>query len=1322
MARALSELTLDEVVAVLIGGEAVALADRSELTLDNADSRTLLAFYNRDRSSYWNPDKDTAIREGEIDKLLEALERPYIAPPLPRAVAQGLQRWRLIKIEAHRFRGLHRHCGDQGRDPKPFVHDVAGDVTLFRGFNGAGKTSLLNAVCWCLTGVGYHAQALPSSPHDLIDVQVQPDDGQPGATPATFKMPPLVPIPTDEELALTGGEPKVDTWVRLTFRSLVAPTRVVEVERKLQKTPKGKLEVPVSGLEDLGLGDLALQAGTTMPAIAAAMRFGDKTSLSQAVATLTGLRPLAAFGSRCENVHDRLTDKFTKAATTERDNAAADVRNQIITLQDLVEAHSGVPALGMVMVPDLAAPDAWKQGIANAKQALDTAEAATKTDAELLLGVLPRHSNDADIQRFVADIDAATALIGGTALKALPSWDKAVKLGQLAEDVLAAAETQIASVVDEARQVHHSLADKRRAGRIRLYALVAKWHEEHYPGQAIHACPVCGTELVDGADVPPDALLDMEVVTALENCRAADAAALKTAKEWERDKAREFVTQLPDGLRAFATSALPQTALQLYGDALAKELFSTDMDMPQSMRPLAKNVASIWSSAIAGAAPMPNAYDTDLPDDIPNNEGLRNNLVNIERAIRIARYRTANSEFIRQAIKRTLNEMQDLDELGVAQKPLKEQLAILKRFAQSSTSFRAVRRQVVQIDTNCQIWAAKLERIGKLARAATAIQPFMALPALVHQQVGGLIEHLNSRATHWATLIYRPQFNGAPSYAGLDPDHADTFMLLATNGKHRVAAHHIMNASALRAFLWSFVLALWEQIWARSGGISCLLMDDAQDLLDPANVANMAAAIPKILEAGINPLVASNDFAFLASVENHVRAGNGRAGAPQVDAWEFSAISRSKATATMTPLLDEVRERFRRWQTNENDPELSRQFAYPVRVRIETKLWDLLGDDPVVLQDPTLHDLMGRISTMRRNGEVPFNEEPFRRLVELPCLQPGASFRDVINKAHHGRADQVTPGEAAIVAEHHDIVLKAIDACWTTYARHMRRLPPEEGDLSAGAKAPAPPAAITFTNTNFPIIGNLAAHGIGTALVDLEAATASFQLETLGDIALYTLRANTLGMVALQGQTLIVSLSEQPRHGDLAVVQTAGRTYARRIGIDRRDPSRIALETLQSTANVPPTHFVMQATSRVLKIIGVLFDNTQSGHGQDEAILTDVSQIIKQVTGVAQVVGDSAFPLANDGHHVLIGPAGPLDALVGRIVAVIAHDDPDFPQRRGFLKRLSKPMPGHRNIHYLENVGLFGEGEYVQFPVNATLVPGVPLVDQIWRVHGVLFR
>jgi hypothetical protein len=116
--------------------------------------------------------------------------------------------------------------------------------------------------------------------------------------------------------------------------------------------------------------------------------------------------------------------------------------------------------------------------------------------------------------------------------------------------------------------------------------------------------------------------------------------------------------------------------------------------------------------------------------------------------------------------------------------------------------------------------------------------------------------------------MYRAQFIGAPSCIGLDPEQS--FTLLAARGNHAVAAQHIMNTSALRAFLWSFVLALWERTWLHSGGLSAMLMDDLQDFLDPANVENLAASIPAMLDIGINPLLASNDFRFISSVEAYI--------------------------------------------------------------------------------------------------------------------------------------------------------------------------------------------------------------------------------------------------------------------------------------------------------------------------------------------------------------------------------------------------------------------------------------------------------------------
>ena len=159
MSIEIADLTLDEVVQHLAAGNALLVSDGVDFSLPLQDSRTLLLFYNQNRQAYWNPDKDTSILDGEIDRLLEALDKPAnTIAPATRPTGQQ-QRWQLVEITVHRFRGLHRHCDDKGGDPKPFTLELSRHATLFRGFNGAGKTSLISAVCWCLTGYGHRSQA-----------------------------------------------------------------------------------------------------------------------------------------------------------------------------------------------------------------------------------------------------------------------------------------------------------------------------------------------------------------------------------------------------------------------------------------------------------------------------------------------------------------------------------------------------------------------------------------------------------------------------------------------------------------------------------------------------------------------------------------------------------------------------------------------------------------------------------------------------------------------------------------------------------------------------------------------------------------------------------------------------------------------------------------------------------------------------------------------------------------------------------------------------------------------------------------------------------
>lgn len=1319
MAQRIADLTLDEVILHLIAGDALQVTGGTEFSLSSPDSRAILAFYNQDRRTYWNPEKDPTIQDGEIDLVLDALDTPHKAATASARPATTLQKWRLVKVVAHRFRGLHRHCAAAGADPHPFELELAAHASLFRGFNGAGKTSLVSAVCWCLTGYGHRSQGLPSVLHEPIQVQVRADGGD--AKDKNFPLPVIVPIPTEAELLSVDGVPKVDTWVRLTFRSLI-DDREVEVERRLERDGKRAFKTTATGLDKLGLPNLALQVGTLMPGIAAATRFDDKTTLSQAVSTLTGLRPLAHFGKRSERLHDRLANKYPKQASEGKTTCEITAGQQLQTLADLLKDGEGLPNLGCVVAPNDAKPDAWKGGLDEAENRLKAVETKAAADALLILGSLPPLTADADVLRFGTALTTAANCFSPAALKGLPSMQLSSKLGEMTAEHMADAESVLQAIEAEAKALVAHLSDTARADRLRLYGLVAKWHEGIHPGEPLTDCPVCSRDLNQLGAIPQDALLDRSVAEALNQARTADAAMLKTAAEWERDAKQALRGRLPATVQLFAEQEVPDDLAVLYEAALSKEVFALT-EFPAMLKKMAPGIAALCRAGWKDAPPRDPLPGASLPPEIPDNEGLRMAIKNVRRAVQLARYRAAHATFAKTAMTDVLRADKDETSLAANCRSIDGQLVVLKAYRDAATVFAGIRRQLAQIKETCEKWAKLKVRIEKLARAAKAVEAFVRFPSLVHDQVAGLIADLDTQASAWARLMYRPSFLQAPAYAGLDQMKSDTLSLLASQGGHLVEAHHIMNASALRAYLAAFVLALWQQIWSRTGGLSTILMDDPQDLFDPGNVANLAAAVPHMLATGMHPLIASNDFGFIPTIEAFVAAYQGGSGSYHCETWEFSPISASKCTASLASVADEARTRCQHWQkTDPNDTALARSFVYPVRVRIETKLWDLLASDPSALKDPTLNDLLGRIANARNRGERPFNEDPFQRLLDLPLLRAGAPFREVINKAHHGRADQISPVEADVVRQGYEDVFSAIDACWLSYARFMRRLAPEQA-ITEAQKTTSALTVVSLPSKPIAVVGRLAAREVGAALTSVEDAIETFDLASLGEVSLFTLRAPTLGLVAFPGQTLIVSTGADVKNGDFAIVQAQGKTYARRIGIDKADLSRIALETMPSAnPHGPPTHFVQRSSTTLSKIIGVLFDETTPAKSQDEAVFLPGSPVLSQVVAAAVVSGDSAFPVALDRGHVLLGRPPDLSLLSGRILAVVAQADERSADYFAYLKRLGKPMPGTASVFYLENVGQSGEGEYVQFAAGgAAPVAGIPIVQQHWKVLGSIF-
>src|SRR5258705_14004627 len=109
-----------------------------------------------------------------------------------------------------------------------------------------------------------------------------------------------------------------------------------------------------------------------------------------------------------------------------------------------------------------------------------------------------------------------------------------------------------------------------------------------------------------------------------------------------------------------------------------------------------------------------------------------------------------------------------------------------------------------------------------------------------------------------------------------------------------------------------------------------------------------------------------------------------------------------------------------------------------------------------------------------------------------------------------------------------------------------------------------------------------------------------------------------------------------------------------------------------ANSRVPQTHFVQRSGATLNKIVGVLFDETVPAKSQDEAIPATTSAILSQVVAAAVGAGDSAFPVAADKGHVLLGRAPGISPLGGRILAVVTRRDVRWSEPFPYLKRVGK--------------------------------------------------
>ena len=1334
----LENYSLDEIVRLLMAGTPVHRAKGTPFRFDTSDKRKAFAFYSRNRE-LWRSNR--TVQAKEVESLLKALEEDLPADTaMPPHGTTDKPVWHLERVEIHRFGGLHRHVGPNGEDPEDFVVEFDKEITLVSGFNGAGKTALLSAIIWCLTGKALRSQHMPQQIHEPMAVKWT-DAGEEASEGEDIHpeiaVPPLVPVPAAEDLVKLGDKPKLDTGVRLTFRR-EDTGEIHHVARQLEVLGK-KLAAPVEGLDVLGLSALAIEVGTLMPGVAAQMRFDEKTDFTQAVSQLTGLKPLQELGRRSERLVNRLRKAEKKATGERRDEKLNQFKTQLQTLNDGWAEHSDLGEPQEILLPgevverkeegsDSTYKINCRSTLAASRAGLQDMQSVMSRDLEKILG----HGIELTAQRQVDSIthvlDNAADRLKGGALRELPTVALLLDLGGIPDNEAALAIRAVQGIRERSHALSEKLKDEQQAARWRLYSRVAAWHRDNHPDEDFSSCPVCGTDL---ESVPGDALLDISVREALEQCRETDSGIAKTVAEWEHDESAGLLDALPTSVRGYADKTLPSTLLAMCRQGYVEELLGHEA-FAGKLKELQESGKAVWDIA-TGESRLPEAprpVESDLPAMLAGGK-LQKRLSAIAHGLMLRAHQKSGGDALKSILARYIGTVTPVGE-GVEpasaggasldgekewrpeRASLREQIESIRRAVQNAMPIVSLIRQLDNLETVRQEWDAQANRLLLLARAADAVEPYLAFPELVYERVSGLIETLDRDTAGWLSRIYRPHYRGGPSYGGFEPDEDSRFGLRAGIGDLRVPAHQVMNASLLKACVWAFLFALWEHVRKHSGCISCVLLDDLQTHFDPINSENLAAVVPQMPTHGMRPLIVSNDVRFVASIQDKLPSS-----ATSSSTWtaqRIDPVSSSKLTASLSPAIEEIRERRDRWKEDDNNVPKAQDFVKCVRVDMENRLWNLLATDPLVMHSPTLGDLLGQLRHARNGGERPFDERPFEKLLSHPALRETDSFYRIINKAHHRPLD-ITPQDAADVYSTYEHVHGILRSCTASYARFLGRLAHEDHEIVL-TDAPAAPTVVSMSDAKLSVLGRLAARS-GSDILAVAEDSEKFEIESLGPVALYAVRGSTLGLVALAGQVVVVSLDREAYQGEAVVALHGEKAYARRFHRDRRHLSRTILAADSSgSANVPPAILIPTAATRVMPVIGVLYD-AQTIPSPDEAVAVKSSEILDRKLVAARIVEDSAYPVICNGDMVLMEEIeemsqATMENLEGRIVALTARNGGES---FGYLKRLGQRIGD--GIRIYENIGLNGQAVCVA-DGESVATGKLPCLERLWRVHGFL--
>lgn len=1301
--------TLETLCDALVSGHPVGIDDGKEFRLVSKEARSIFNWYLQNKLKWAGTNKIE-----DVKKLAEQLKSPPPTKPIKHFEKTESKKrcLHLKRVSVHRFGGIHRY-GTLDRAPKDFEHNFDKPVTLLEGKNGSGKTSLLNAIVWCLTGHIYRSQRPPETIDSGIDIFLEESDDVQNSLQNTATA--ITPIPDGKIFRRVGNVPfPLDTWVELTFDDDDGK-EVGTLKRSLTRTPRGKIQVESPVFSSFGLDPIAWEIGTKMPGLIPYIQLRSKSDLGKALTSLTGIRPLEDLVKHARKSKEKLEKELPQECATEISQLDDEFKRVYEQLKTLIQGTPGI--LPPADLQNLDIDKNINNKLKNLRRFFEKLHSEALQDCQKILG----EGFDANDQNNRTDIlenaGKALGLLDTANLTRLSSAKRLIDLKSLTDQELINTENLIKKLFEEAKEIEALSQKPDHAARERLYAQVAIWIKEHKHETTI--CPICTETL----DQKKDKVTGKRIVEHIKDHLSKNKDYLaKTLVAWGGSCER-LLAGLPNTLYLETTKDLPEKPSDLIYSAFGEELFESAI-FQKSLLPLKNSTQEKLKKEIATLPEYEKQNPPYFSDTLLQNcNKLCKMIERVNKAISFARWRKSSDNECKKLFTSVIGTQKSADsekEHEISKNlewSLMDKLNALQKIVNNATPVTEALIKVKALRNKVELRRKNERKIKLYSKAATAIDSLLEINKLVELQVNSLIKKLSARTIEWKKCLYQPAFIGAPEVIGTEVTTDGSIEIEAKIGNTRTSAHHISNSSDLRATLLALLLAFWEYLLKERGGISLILLDDLQELFDKNNRRRLANSIPQIVEAGGKLVVTTNDHIFGRRVAHACGFDGDKS---KIDRFRVHPLTSIRDHIELGLFVEEIEAKRKEFEKpeNENKNEPAQEYINKLRIYIEEQLTDFFNDvHPGVPTNPTLSDLINALKSRQKAGQEVFCSEAFKNLLSCPDLQPQSAFVDLMNRSHHSDASDITYKEVSDIRGDCIHVRKLVDQAHEEYELWMQRDFREQI-----AAKPSMPQSIKTLNFNVPLLKNLAAATSEKAFSQTIDEGDKFSNASIGEHAIYVLNTNNFGFAATKNYRVIVGLDDRPIADNSLVIALHGeKVYARRLLRYDSDPTIIGLSTeVQNPLDRPLSLLLPAEEVRLLPVIGIIFDNAVHWPKvKGEAGLVENYKLNEKINFVCEVQGDSGLPLTISGQKILVGDCllvNQLNSLEGTLVAI------DYLGGQAF-KRIGKSIPGLPYLRLFESIGGLGESILLKTEeVEDARVKDIPLLQKAYKVIGVLYE